>query len=634
MRPRLPVGLALLLASTSAVADPVYPLAPGIPAKDVGPLGPGKTLLTKSVAGHTAGPGALLEQADLRWANLDGCDLTGARLDGADCRGASFRGANLTGAVLEGARLFGSDFRNAMGANLSGALLHPFFEPAGGAEPLGALQFYHTGGRAAPSCLVSSPLGDLFWLEQGVMAHLTPTGVRYRLRTDAGEQTLTGLGQDTSDRLWLFGERYHATVSLADLGRVGTQARGNFKVVTEEPGLVPLDISAGPTGDMLLGTRNGIRHFRQSESKFQVDKLGATNNLAADWVGTVNASGTGVFLACTDRSEVLFVRRDGKGAFAVNLAEGCRAQRIIRGPGTTVWFTQGGPVEGIGCFDEATRAGTFTALPPDDGPRLPRALAFDAEGNLWFAQAGRASLGRLKPGGTPQEFPLPFGWRAESLVRGTGGRMLFTVAGEPFLGSILAVPPPQDAAPEPKEAPDNGWSTPVYAPPRAERRKPLTDEARRERHQARILAAELRFLAREAAASPAQEETKVPAAPLPKDPLDRLAALDVNLSPGALRSILAKHGHGARPDKSQFAPEYRTPAALATLIAEGLEASGAIGRVRVTDQEGHYLTFCRKADVGVCSGSQAPTDRFVVRTLRHFTGEGFEHDVIGAYPVR
>ncbi len=629
MRMTVPMALGLLLGALPLAAqDPTHTIVPGIPPGDVGPLGTGRTHFPKRVDGRVAGPGARLENANLRGADFAGCDLTGACLDGADCTGASFRNATLTGASLKGTRLFMADASGATGLDLTGARLHPFFEPEGGPEKAGTLRFYHTGGKEAPRYLVASPRGEVFWLEGSALRHLSPTGVQYGLRILGENQGVKGLAKDSLDRLWVFGDRRHAWFLLADLSPGPRSANGFCHTLAAEPDLKPVAITAGTGGDVLVSIPGGALHYHAYDGKFRVDALGTLPGSGPASVATMNAAGTGVFLAGPERADIRFVKVGGKGGIAIDLPAGCRANRLVRGAGNTVWFTVTGSQEGIGCFDEDTRAVTFTMLAPGGGPRVPWDLALDAEGAVWFTQRERSSLGRLKPGGTPVEFPLPDGFRASELVRGPGGRLFFTVEGERLIGSVLAVASPW----EEKKAAPGGWDVAVYAPPRVERRKPLADAERRERHAARVLAAEARYQAwTESTPAPLDE---VKSAPIPPEPQDRLAALDVNLSWGALRSILAKHGYGSCPDKSQFAPEYGTPAALTALIAEGMENAGAIGRVRVSDAEGHFLTFCEKANVGTRFGSEVPTGRFVVRTVRHFNGEHYEHDVIGAYPTR
>ncbi len=630
MQPTLPLALGLLLGALPLAAqDPVYTLPPGLAPGDVGPLGTGKTHFPMRVDGRVAGPGARLENANLRGADFAGCDLTGARLDGADCTGASFHNATLAGASLKGTRLFQADISGATGLDLAGAQLHPFFEPAGGPEKTGALRFYHTGGEEAPRYLVASPWGEVFWQEGSALRHLSPTGVQYGLRILGENQGVKGIAKDSLDRLWVFGDRRHAWFLLADLSPGPRSARGLCHTLVAEPDLAPVAITAGTCGDVMVSIPGGALHYHAYDGKFRVDALGTLPGSGPAGVATMNAAGTGVFLAGPERTDIRFVKVGGRGGTAIDLPAGCRVNRLVRGAGNSVWFTLTGSQEGIGCFDEDTRAVTFTMLAPGGGPRVPWDLALDEDGAVWFTQRGRSCLGCLKPGGKPVEFPLPEGFRASELVRGPGGRMFFTVEGERLIGSVLAVPAPRE---EKKSTSGGGWDVAVYAPPRVERRKPLTDAERRERHGARVLAAEERYRAwTESVPAPLEE---VKSALIPAEPQDRLAALDVYLSRGALRSILAKHGFGSCPDKSQFAPEYGTPAALAALIAEGMENAGVIGRVRVTDAEGHFLTFCEKANVGTRFGSEVPTGRFVVRTVRYFNGEHYEHDVIGAYPTR
>jgi uncharacterized protein YjbI with pentapeptide repeats len=71
--------------------------------------------------------GANLEGIDLKKANLKGTDFSGANLKNADLRKADlyradFTGADLTGAKFEGALVDSTDFTNATGLNLEGAV--------------------------------------------------------------------------------------------------------------------------------------------------------------------------------------------------------------------------------------------------------------------------------------------------------------------------------------------------------------------------------------------------------------------------------------------------------------------------------------------------------------------------------
>jgi uncharacterized protein YjbI with pentapeptide repeats len=107
--------------------------------------------MTRVVKGYEIGPGAALNYADLRSANLRsanligtdlrsanlrsanliGTDLRSANLIGTDLRRAYLTNANLIGTDLRSANLIGTDLRrayltnaNLIGANLRGAKLH------------------------------------------------------------------------------------------------------------------------------------------------------------------------------------------------------------------------------------------------------------------------------------------------------------------------------------------------------------------------------------------------------------------------------------------------------------------------------------------------------------------------------
>jgi len=643
-----PAGFALLLCLSTLplAAQTLYGLPAGLPPGAVGAMGPGKTGM-RLLRGLVIGPYARLEGADLRGADLSGCDLTGARLDGADCTGASFRGATLTAAELRGACLFMADFQGSRGLCVAGAEPHPFFEPAGPDEDLGSLRFFYTGAEetdsGGPRNPVASPFGGIFWIEGtlGALRHLSPTGVKFGLRIVEEGQGLHVLGKDSENRLWAFGDQRFGWIPLTSFDPGLPDHPHLFNSRPSAPGPALFAVASGSRGDVMVSGPDGMRHCHYLDGKYREDRILPGKGSSSSDVAVPSQDGTRLFIAGPERKDILAQNATGQGGFVLRLPEGCRANRIASAWDRRMWFTQAGRIEGIGCIDEDTGAVSFHPLAPvaDGRARVPWALAPDAEGNLWFTQRGVCGLGRVTPAGRISEYPLPEGFHAREIAPGHDGRMFFTVEGERLIGSVLALPPvpapASPALPVESKAAAADWKVPCYTPPRPERRKPLTDGERHDRHSARLLAAERRFQERAARGADPVEEVKAQAGPpVPvAGPQERLAAMDVNLTPGAVRSILAKHGFGRRPDKSQFAPGFSTPEGLAGLIALGMENAGAIARVRISDAEGHYLTFCTHPEAGTRFGSEVPTSRFVVRTVRHFSGEGFEHDVIGAYPT-
>lgn len=345
------------------------------------------------------------------------------------------------------------------------------------------------------------------------------------------------------------------------------------------------------------------------------------------------------------------------------LPRGSRPRRVAPGPGLGFTFLQSRP-GAIGLIGVLVDACELFRLPAAGAgvEREPWAAALGPDGNLWFTDRGAGRIGRLTRDRKVEEFQLPPGLRPLELAAGHDGRMYFTLEGRHRIGAIVAVPRVEakdgEAGPEPE--------TPAAAR-RPERRKALTRAERHALLEERLQRAEARRQAREgpvaadgsgggAEPEPAPEtkptaeskpraETKqsneVPAPEggdagnAPPCPLERLAALGVNLTPGATRHILARHGHGRTAGRSHFHPRFSDREGLAELLAEGLEACGTLGRVRCTDRAGRFLTLCRRDGVGWRSrqGKPVPTAQFVVVTAGYATGEGMEHDIITAYPV-
>jgi hypothetical protein len=231
---------------------------------------------------------------------------------------------------------------------------------------------------------------------------------------------------------------------------------------------------------------------------------------------------------------------------------------------------------------------------------------------------------------------------------------------------------------------------PPARPRRPERPRKPTDRERRATALARILRADERYLARQAAlagedpgasqagperagidlavaaaepqaeALPAEPQAEAfPADPLGADasPEERLEALGVLLAPSALNHILNFHGARAPQGWTPLHPDFHSREALASLLADQLERAGEIGRIRrpraapepglvpgavrgaqarhlrVLDLEGSYRTYCRtgrRVDAPEAPEPACTTLVVVTQRVQDLDGEPY-HDIITAY---
>jgi hypothetical protein len=627
---------APLLGGRKKHKVPTVPTAPGKP---------GTAAKTRIVNGHDVKPGADLKGADLSGGDLHDCDLTGADLRGADCRGARFCGAILTGADLRNARMFEADLSGVVGADLTGAELHPFFELLPRAR-VGNLAFLRTrmpsdtGPGRIPSALACSPGGTLLWMSgTGTPLRLiTPTGARFRF-TDGVDQVL-GMGKDAKDRLWCFGAQGTHVLDL----RLLDQARGynsfpchGFSPLFKEP---PAAIAPGTKGEIWVSSPGTLTTLSLNKGPLACEtwELNQEVMASAQACAAPTPQGDHLVLVDPERARVLSNRIGEEEWTVTELKPGSRPRRLAQGAGGRMAFTQTEPAAIVQVDLKAGHVLT-RPLPELEGKREPWALALGPDGNLWYTDPAAGRVGRLTAeDGNIKEFQLPQGMRPLEIVPGHDGRMFFTLEGRHWIGSVVAVPRGAGAEEEPP-APV-GHAAPEK---RAEWRALLEKRIQRaERRQQARLAREARRQAPPAKESQEEKAGSPEAAPEQKqegggeiNPLERLAAMGVNLAPAVIRHILAEHGAGAKGHKSQFHARFSHREGLEKLLAKGLEECGAVAKVRVSDFEGRHFTVCERKDVGWRNswGRQVATDRFVVVTANYWQGDAVEYDIITAYPV-
>lgn len=412
------------------------------------------------VNGHRIGPRADLRGANLRWADLRRCNLEGADLRGADLTGARLGSALLQGANLEGAQLYLADIAGAMGLDLKGAQLHPFFE-VDEDEPIGAVKILRLSDqdqetKALPRNLVCGPDGQLFWtLGDGpVIQTMSPTGETMNV-TPSGDTRMQAMVKDSQDRMWCFGDR---KLSLFDLRVVAGAATGtlfetdcaNFPLAS-----TPNQVTAGTAGEVWLSLpgRALQMNFDRAPGKFDhtpyvfkdLDPAIADNSRVVP-----SRDGNTIFFASPDSPRVFAWRKGApKTAWldlythkAAQRVIPSKPQRIVMGPDDRVWITQTG-VHGVTeIYPDPGGAAMATELHPVTTGKLmpgPHGIAIGPDAKMWFTATTGGHIGRIGPEGKGfQLFELPPGIEPLEIVRAHDGRLFFTMAGRNAIGSIRA----------------------------------------------------------------------------------------------------------------------------------------------------------------------------------------------------
>jgi len=581
-------------------------------------------------------PGADLSGCDLAGRNLSGASLAGARLVEADLTGAKLCGTDLTGADLagallqnvtanaktlwEGANLCKASILGAVGLDLAGVRLHPFFEqdPATGKGP--TIQEYalpDPGFR--PTQIHLGPQGDLFLTEKGSgrLWIISPTGATVKM--DFLSADVHAAAMDGKGGFWALGEGTAGLLpgSITSFGSKFAAGGSGGLVVPFAAQRMPLPSGralaavASDQGTLWVsgpGTCVGLVRGAGDKVKVIPHALGPWNLTSL----ATSADGRFLFGADPERESIRMIDLGAKRNGQLPLPAGCRAGRLARGADGRIWFTFQGKEEGLGWLTLVEGEPQLTFLTLKGIVRDRHGMTFAPDGRLWFAQQQPPSLGVLDPATLGRETCLlPEGMVPEELVAAKDGTLYFTLKDRAAIGCLRM----NQAAkvPEPKEAgPAAPWeASPVYQP-RPERER-ISGRARREKALAMVLAREEGqepFVPRGAgpagpkAPGPAGPKASVPAgpkapaaavpavsehkaapaappaaAPPPRPALEVLEDMDIHVSDHQLRHILDRHSFNLDNGNGQFKAEFSTAEALPDLLLRGVRKAGEVGLV-------------------------------------------------------
>ncbi|WP_306602152.1 pentapeptide repeat-containing protein [Geothrix sp. 21YS21S-2] len=605
-------------------------------------------------------PGAALSRSDLsgmdlrglslRGVNLDDSDLVGANLAGADLTRASLRRARMAGARLDGACLIRTDLSDAVGLNLSGARLHPFFDT----EPEDALKdtamvYLLDDGAGIPNRIEVGTTGGLFLQEPGTQRSwiMSPYGATYELWSGVnGGQAQRALGRDGRNNLWSFLDTRVAMFPDTALysGRFTTFDQPDlFRGVTATAPGKGSDLFASiPPRD---GSSASLLHLeaRNSVTNPLVCKSYPMGTFSFQSMAAV-PGGQALVGVHPSRDEVTVVDLACKRVEGLPLAPGSRPLRLAAGLPGKVWFLAPGTntlgvVESVGGELGISREFILPAVGPSD-MRL-RGLACAPDGTVWFTTQSPPALGRITPDFVMTRWEVLDGLVPGEIACGPGGKVYFTLVGRSMLGAFR----PAGPLPVPRDA-SSSWTVP---PPQT-RAEPvrLSGKLRRERALNRELptveevdagpvATVTHGLEEKKASLPVPEAKEAPAS-LPGNAFDVLESLDLHLSDDRIAHILKRHSHGLPNGRGQFNAAASTREGLLALLSKGLARAGEAGKVvKRYDPSGILHTPCwMDAPVGryQAQGAWKETPCFDVVTLRVPLEDGTSAQVVlSAYPV-
>ena len=82
---------------------------------------------------------------------------------------------------------------------------------------------------------------------------------------------------------------------------------------------------------------------------------------------------------------------------------GSRPYTIVTGPDGNLWFTE----SDRGTIGRITPSGTITEFPLEEQESGPYGITVGADGNLWFTERFANQIGKITTSGTITEYPVP-----------------------------------------------------------------------------------------------------------------------------------------------------------------------------------------------------------------------------------
>jgi streptogramin lyase len=256
-----------------------------------------------------------------------------------------------------------------------------------------------TPAGADPGSIVSGPSGELWFTERkaDALGYSTTAGV-------VGQHSgLSSPGYDLADdsagNLWI---TEPAAGTIARLTPSGALTNFSIQSAPGGAGLMPVDITAGPDGNMWF----------TADASGPAGPAGAPGPAAAGSkpaIGRITPTGT----------ITLFTHGFNPNGYPL---------AITAGPDGNLWFTEWGK----NMIAKITPSGTITEYPLPAGATQPDAITAGPDGNLWFTTfGGPGSVGRITPSGAIKLFTAGLAPASQptSIIAGPDHNLWFTEAG-------------------------------------------------------------------------------------------------------------------------------------------------------------------------------------------------------------
>jgi streptogramin lyase len=180
----------------------------------------------------------------------------------------------------------------------------------------------------------------------------------------------------------------------------------------------PRGIALGPEGDLWFAEVNNPECSSECHSK--VGRINPVTDAVAEFSAGITAGSQPWDMATGPDGNLWFSERTGPVGFAGQMARinpttdevkqfsagitgDTEPDGVAAGPDGNVWFTE----EAGNRIGRITPGGTITEFPIPSANSQPVAIVTGPDGNLWFAEQDTTALGRITASGAITEFPLP-----------------------------------------------------------------------------------------------------------------------------------------------------------------------------------------------------------------------------------
>jgi streptogramin lyase len=216
------------------------------------------------------------------------------------------------------------------------------------------------------------------------------------------------------------------------------------------PNSLPARIAAGPEGDLWFTENNEF----ESTSIGRITPAGAVTQFPvrafSEPLGIVAGPDGNLWFTevnnvpceaggCPSRVARIDPTTHAVAEFSTGITQGSQPWNIAAGPDGNLWFSERtGPVGFAGQMARITPAGVVTEFKAGiTGDTEPDGVTAGPDGNVWFTEEAGNRIGRITPGGTITEFPIPSAnSEPVAIVTGPDGNLWFAEQDSEKIGRI------------------------------------------------------------------------------------------------------------------------------------------------------------------------------------------------------